>query len=59
MKPHIPLYNRPPNKFVRYEQRPFDDGAGHLAILRVAIFADKNNKQQEIVAQVIWDKNNR
>lgn len=31
MKPYIPVYTRPPNKFIRYETRYFDDGFGHTA----------------------------
>jgi hypothetical protein len=56
MKPHIPVYHRPPNKFIRYEIKPFDDGAGHTATLRIAVFKDKHGDTQEMVAQVIWDK---
>lgn len=56
VKPYLPIYTRPPNKFVRYEERQFDDGVGHTATLRYAIFIDKNGKQQEMIAQVIWDK---
>jgi hypothetical protein len=55
--PHIPIYHSKPNKFLRYEERPFQcitcirtiDG-----IERVAIFLDKNGKQQEMTAQIIW-----
>jgi hypothetical protein len=54
MKIHKPIYCRPPNKFLRYEDRPFDDNAGHTATLRIAIFKDKHGVAQEMVAQVVW-----
>jgi hypothetical protein len=57
--PHIPIYHRKPNKFLRYEERPFTV-YGCIETLhgieRVAIFLDKNNNQQEMSAQVIWGK---
>lgn len=55
IKPYIPVYCRPPNKLIRYEMRPFDDGAGHTGMLRVAIFLDKKKHHREMVAQVRWD----
>lgn len=54
--PYYPIYARAPNKLLRYEERPFDDGYGHTGIERLAIFLDSNKKQQEMTAQVIWDK---
>jgi hypothetical protein len=50
--PYLPVYARPPNKLLRYEERPFWGG-----ICRYAIFTDKNGKQQEMTAQVIWKDN--
>lgn len=55
MTPHLPIYHRPPNKFLRYEERRFDDGAGHTGTLRIAVFLDKSGKEREETAQVIWD----
>ena len=52
--PYIPIYCKAPNTLVRYEERPFTCGAGHHGIERVAIFLDKNKKEQEMTAQVIW-----
>lgn len=49
-----PVYTSPPNTFLRYEVREFDDGAGHCAKIRYALFLDKNAKQKEMVAQVMW-----
>lgn len=55
IEPFIPVYARAPNKLVRYELRPFVCRAGHKAMVRVAIFTDRNGKQQEMDAQVIWE----
>ena len=52
--PFYPIYARAPNKLIRYEERPFNDGHGHGGIVRVAIFVDNKGKQQEMDAQVIW-----
>jgi hypothetical protein len=54
MKPYIPIYKRKPNEFIEYEPRPFNDGAGHNAMLKVAVYRDKNGKRKEEVAQVVW-----
>lgn len=59
MKPYIPVYNRPPCKALEYRTEPFDDGAGHTGTVRIVRYLDKNKKEQEMVIQVIWDKNNR
>lgn len=55
MEVYIPIYMRSPNKFLRYEERYFDDGAGHYGTKRFAIFTDKKGNLQEMVAQVLWD----
>jgi hypothetical protein len=52
--PYIPVYARAPNKLVRYEERPFVCKAGNRGIERVAIFTDKNGKQQEMTAHIVW-----
>jgi len=54
VEPYVPVFNRGQNSLLRYEERPFDDGVGHTATLVVAIFLDKNKKQQEMVTQVKW-----
>lgn len=59
MKPYIPVYKRPPNTFLRYEERQFDDGASHTGTERVAIFLDKNKKLSEMTAQIIWNKQHK
>jgi hypothetical protein len=56
--PHIPIYMKAPNKFIRYEVRDFDDGYGNGGKVRVAIFSDKNGKVQEMDAQVMWEYRN-
>lgn len=55
MDPYLPVYHRSPNKFLRYDERRFDDGAGHAGTVRIALYQDKNGKQREETAQVIWD----
>lgn len=54
--PYIPIYHRPPNKFVRYEMQRFDDGAGNTGVERVAVYLDKNGTEKRESAQVIWDR---
>lgn len=51
----LPVYLRPPNKFLYYKEAPFDDGAGHTGMLRTAYFLNKNKEEQSMVAQVRWD----
>jgi hypothetical protein len=56
--PHLPIYHRPPNKFLRYELRKFEVVTCTKVLTgveRVAIFLDKSNKVQEMTAQVMWD----
>lgn len=53
-KPYIPIWKRPPNTFLKYEERPFDDGHGHSAVLRIAVYKDKKGNVKEEVAQVKW-----
>jgi len=55
IKPYLPHYIRPPNKFLRYEQERFDDGCGHTATLNIAVFFNKNKSEERCVAQVIWN----
>jgi hypothetical protein len=55
IKPFRPIYCSGKNKLLKYRYEPFDDGHGHTAILRIAEYIDKNNNQQEMVAQVKWD----
>lgn len=54
-EPYLPVYHRSPNKFIRYETKRFDDGVGHTATLTIAVYIDKHNEKQEMVAQVKWD----
>lgn len=52
--PFLPIYSKPPNKFLYYTEDQFDDGAGHTGIVRTACFLNKKNEQQSMVAQVVW-----
>ena len=54
IKPFIPIWNRGKNKIFKYEKRFFDDGVGHTANITYALFKDKNNEQQEVVAWIKW-----
>jgi hypothetical protein len=51
---HKPVYSSPPNKLLRYEESDFDDGAGHQAIIRTAIYLNKHGQEKTMVAQVMW-----
>lgn len=57
--PFIPIWNRPPNKFVRYQERPFHTNArgnyrGDHGVETVAHFIDKKGNPQEMTAYVKW-----
>ena len=52
---YTPVYCRPPNEIIRYKTQYFDDNYGHTGITRIAIYLDKNKKQCEMIAQIIWD----
>lgn len=54
---YIPFWNRPPNKFIRYYEKPFKLGPNAYGIERegvetIAVFKDKNGKEQEMVAYI-------
>jgi len=56
---YISVWNRPPNKLVRYEERPFTlpanaYGTIKSGIERFAIYKDKNGEKQEMQASVKW-----
>ena len=56
---YIPFWNRPPNKFIRYYEKPFKLKANAYGIERegvetIAVFKDKNGKEQEMVAYIKW-----
>lgn len=56
--PYHLVYHRAPNKFLRYELRKFEVVTCLRTITgteRIAVFLDKNNKEQEMSAQVMWD----
>lgn len=55
IEPYVPIQHRPPNQFLRYELRPFSYPHGS-GMVRVAIYLNKNKKESEVEAQVIWDK---
>lgn len=54
IEPFLPVYSRPPNKFLYYTLERFDDGAGHTGLVRTAFFLNKKKEHQSMVAQVIW-----
>ena len=54
---YIPIWNKNGNKLIEYKITDFNDGYGNSAKLKIAIFKDRKNNLQEIVAQVIWNKN--
>lgn len=61
---YIPAWNRSPNKFTRYEDRPFTlpknaHGLRKSGVETIAIFKDKNNKEQEMQAFIKWDLLNK
>lgn len=56
---YIPVWNRPPNKLVRYEERQFILTANACGTIKsgietFAIFKDKNGKNQEMQAFIEW-----
>lgn len=61
--PYLPIYHRPPNKFLRYELRKFEVETCIRAITgteRIAIFLDKNGnnkKCQRKLCGIIFKKN--
>ena len=55
MSTYKPIWSRPPNKFIRYENRNFDDLAGHTAVITYAIYLDKNKVEKEIEAFIKWN----
>jgi hypothetical protein len=55
--PFYPVYARAPNVLVRYEERSFIEPTGKSGIERIAIFLVRGQgKEQEMTAQIIWDK---
>lgn len=53
---YIPIYNRRPNKLLRYVERRFDYGYSQVGTERIAIFVDKKGKEHEMIAQILWDE---
>lgn len=58
-KVYIPVWNRDTNKFIRYEERPFTLPANAYGKIKtgietLAIFKDKNKKEQEMQAFIEW-----
>lgn len=56
IKSFVPIYHRPPNRFLEYVMRSFVDGAGHTNKVRVARYIDRHGKHQKVTAQVLWDR---
>lgn len=55
VEPYIPIQNRPPNQFLRYEERPFSSSHGS-GIVRVAHYLNKKKQPCEVEAQIIWNE---
>jgi len=56
---YIPVWKRPPNKFIRYEDVPFKLKHNAYGIIKtgietVAVFNDKNGKEQRMAAYIKW-----
>lgn len=56
---YTPVWKRSPNKFIRYEDRPFTLPANAYGVIKsgvetMAVFHDKNGKQQEMQAFIKW-----
>lgn len=56
---YIPFWNRPPNKYIKYYEKPFKlspnaQGITHEGIETIAVFKDRNGKEQEMVAYIKW-----
>ena len=54
---YIPFWTRPPNKFIRYYEKLFKLKANAYGVERegvetIAVFKDKNGKEQEMVASI-------
>ncbi len=56
IKPFIPLWNKEGNKLIQFEDRLFDDNAGHIGVLTVAIFKTKKGEHKEMDAWIKWNK---
>lgn len=57
---YIPVWKRSPNKFLRYEDRSFILPPNVYGIVKsgtetIAIFKDKNGKEQEMQAFIKWN----
>jgi len=55
-----PVWNRSPNKFIRYESRTFGLPPNAYGIVKsgietFAIFKDRHGKEQEMTAYITWD----
>ena len=54
IEPYVPAYCRPPNKLIRIEIVPIDDGNGHVGLQRVAVFKTKSGELQKCMASIQW-----
>jgi hypothetical protein len=55
IEPYIPIFHRPPNKFVKYTIESFHTGGNSGGKIRVAHFIDKNGNEKSCTAQVMWE----
>ena len=51
---YIPIWKRPPNKFLYYKELRFTCG-NYTGTKRIAVFLDRSGNEREEVAQVMWD----
>lgn len=61
MATYIPFWKRPPNIFIKYEDRPFVLPVNAYNIVKsgtetMAIFKDRNGKTQEMSAFIRWNE---
>lgn len=61
MSTYIPVWKRSPNRFIKYEERSFilpSDCNGTIlsGVETIALFLDKNGKEQTMQAYIKWDK---
>ena len=53
--PHLPVWSKPPNKLISYEDRRFIADSGKCGTETVAIFSTKGDKIEEVTAWIKWD----
>lgn len=54
--PWLPSCHRPPNKFVRYYDRPFDDKHGHTGTETMIVYINKSGEEVHEQYRIKWDE---